>query len=167
MINLKFTTGLIAAVMLILCCCTIRHKPKASLVEYRLIPNFSVKGPIEVISGQKRSQQTLEIVPHDVIVDYQQVGELAKQMLESELEKNQSARSDQGSKILKIGITDIRISPKFQCIIYFSVDGGNGYKKGHQAKGQSWNYNKAIDRAIADIAVKILNDESILNYLES
>ena len=167
MINLKIMTSLLGFVVLVLCGCTIHHEPKTRSVRSRLIPNFSINGPVKVISGQQRRQKTLDIDPYNVVVDYGQVGEIAKKMLESELDNRRSSSSDLDPKTLTIGISDIRITGAFQCNIYFYIEGGDGYKKGHKAMGQSWNYQKAIDCAIADIAVRILNDEHILSYLES
>ena len=53
-----------------------------------------------------------------------------------------------------------------RCFVNYTVETGDGYVRGNEVVGASWNYETAIDMAVANVAVGVLNDEKILNYLE-
>jgi hypothetical protein len=54
----------------------------------------------------------------------------------------------------------------FRCIVNTTIETGDGYVRGIEVVGASWNYQVAIDTAVSNVAVGVLNDEKILNYLE-
>jgi hypothetical protein len=54
----------------------------------------------------------------------------------------------------------------FGCIINHTVETGDGYRHGIEVIARSWSFKKAIDAAVAEVAISVLNDENILSYLE-
>jgi len=90
-------------------------------------------------------------------------------LLKSELDKRKEEITVSTPKVITVAIDDLKMFPmvgNFRCIINYTVKTGDGYVRGIEVLGGSWNYRTAIDMAVANVAVGVLNDEKILSYLE-
>ncbi|MGQ0549930.1 MAG: hypothetical protein ACT4PY_09735 [Armatimonadota bacterium] len=89
-------------------------------------------------------------------------------VLRGELDKRSAAGRGVPKRIM-VAIVDLRMIPTpgtFRCIINHTVETGDGYRRGIEVIGGSWDFRKAIDAAVANVAISVLNDEKILAYLE-
>ena len=89
-------------------------------------------------------------------------------LIKDELQKKGISVLESAGKKLKISIVDIWMVPRvgvFKCDFNLTADiGGNAI--GMKASGESWNYEKAMDLALTEAAIVILNNDKIIQYLE-
>ena len=161
---------LIGTLLTALCGCTLQHIPKEQTIEPAKIPPFKAIGTTVLTNTQASTEDVQIAIPaFTITVNYRSYTDLALRQLKSELDKKTDASRARPAKEFKLGIVDIKMLPmsgNFRCIINYTVETGDGYVRGLEAIGGSWNYQTAIDTAMANVVVGILNEERILNYLE-
>ena len=148
--------------------CTLQHLPKEQTIEPASIPPFKAKGTLALINNQLSTANVETTVsPFTITMNYRNFTDLVLKFLRNAIDKNQLGGT--GTKEIKLAIVDVKMLPNagnFRCVINATVEAGDGYVRGLEAVGASWNYQTAIDSAIANIAVAVLNHERILTYLE-
>jgi len=149
--------------------CTVRHTPGDFQIQSGEIPSFSVSEPIRIVNAQTSSSDViLPVPPYKLIINHKQYTDTAIKLLAGEIEKRGGKIAEDASKVIEVSIIDIKIATtvKYRCIIHFTVGTGDAYFKGFEAAGGGWDYEKAIDLAMANVVVEILNNDRILRYLE-
>ena len=89
--------------------------------------------------------------------------------LKSELDRNGNPYSDSASKKIEISVVDVSLASSMGgniCNIDLVIQPGAIPVIGIQASAKSLNYQKAIDYAVADAAIRVLNHREIIRYLE-
>ncbi len=102
-------------------------------------------------------------------VNYRQYTEIALKSLKKELEKKGVTIAAGGPKEIKLAVVDLKmiVMPgRSTCVLNYTVMTGDGYIRGMESTGASWNSRVAIDMAVANVTVGVLNDQRILDYLE-
>lgn len=155
---------------LILFGCTLQHIPGEQQIDPSRLPPFNPIGPVKLTNAQDSSENvSLSTVGLTLLVNYRDYTQLAIKSLKSELEKHGSAVLESAPKEIRLAIVDLKLLPlsiSHKCIINYTVVTGDGYVQGHEAIGESWSYQVAIDTAVTNVAIGVLNDERILDYLE-
>jgi hypothetical protein len=150
--------------------CTIQHIPKEQSIEPARVPPFKVVGAVKLTNTQASIENMpIAVSPFTVNINYKNFTDLALKLLKNELDKKHAGGGTNAAKEIKLAIIDIKMLPmsgNFRCIINYTVETGDAYVRGLEAIGASWNYQTAIDAAIANVAVGVLNNERILTYLE-
>lgn len=157
--------------LIMIASCTLQHVPKEQKIEPAKIPAFKVVGAVKLVNAQLSSEEAQIAVPgFAVTVNYKNYTELALKLLQNELaKKTPAAATGSAAKEIKLAIVDIKMLPmsgNFRCIINYTVETGDGYVRGLESMGGSWSYQTAIDSAVTNVAIGILNTEQILTYLE-
>lgn len=149
--------------------CAVRYTPSDSQITSGEIPSFSVSEPIRIVNAQTSSSDViLPVHPYKLSVNHKQYTDTAIKLLIGEIEKRGGKISGDASKVINVSIIDVKIATtmKFRCIINFTVETGDAYFKGFEVAGGSWDYEKAIDLAMANVVIKTLNNDGILRYLK-
>jgi len=155
---------------LILCGCTLSYAPSQHQIEAQRIPPFKASGSVKLTNAQGSFEDTsITVSPYTILVNYKQYTDLVIKYLRSEVAKRGAAVSGNAAKEIKLAIVDLMvlgIPGTMRCFVNYTVETGDGYVRGNEVVGASWNYETAINMAVANVAVGFLNDEKILNYLE-
>ena len=158
-------------VFLILCGCVTNYVPSEHEIGANRIPPFKPSGSVRLTNAQESSDDVSVSVPGvtTVTVNYRQYTELAIKLLKGELEKKGVAVLGNAAKEIRLAIVDLKVLTvpgTMRCLVNFTVKTGDGYVRGKEVIGANWNYETAIDMAVANVAIGILNDEKFLDYLE-
>ena len=165
------TTGLVAAIGLVASAsCTLRYAPNPPPIESRLVTDLKASGPIQFQNTQNSTAETdLRVPPYTVKVNLYQYTDSVIRLIKRALEGKGISFSDNAEKIVRLAVIDVRMIPlaggRFRCALNLTVETALTGTKGMEASAQSWNFQKAIDYAIADAAALILNNKEITNYL--
>jgi|SRR5919108_2901307 hypothetical protein len=150
--------------------CTLQHVPKEQKIAPANIPPFKVVGAVRLTNTQSSVEDVPLAIPGFTInVNYKSYTDIALKLLRSELDNKSGAVAGSAAKEIKVAIVDIKMLPmsgNFRCIVNYTVESGDGYIRGLEAIGGSWSYQTAIDTAVTNVAVGVLNEERILTYLE-
>ena len=157
-------------VILVLSGCTLHYVPSAPPIEPASIPPFKVVGTVKLTNAQELSEDvSLPIPGFTITANFRQYTDLAIKSLRTELDKKSGGNAGAAEKEIKLAIVDLKMLPgsgNFRCILNFTATTGQGYIRGIEVIGASWNFKTAIDTAVANVAIGVLNDERILSYLE-
>lgn len=160
----------VLVVLLVLSGYALRHVSAASTIEPDRVPSFNVAGPVQIINAQQSSEDVSIPIPlFTLTVNYGQYTESAIRLLKAELDKRSGVAPGSTPKRITVAIVDLRmiaLAGTFRCIVNHTVETGDGYRRGIEVIGGSWDFRTAIDAAVANVAVSVLNDEKILSYLE-
>ena len=156
--------------LLVLSGCALHHISAESTIEPDRIPEFKVAGPIEIVNAQQSSEDVAIPIPgFTVAVNYRQYTESAIKALRGELDRRAGPTAARTPKRVTLTIVDLRMvttGTTFGCIINYTVETGDGSRRGIEVIAWSWRFPKAINAAVTDVAISVLNDEKILSYLE-
>jgi hypothetical protein len=157
-------------VFLIFCGCISSYVPSEHEIGANRIPPFKPSGSVRLTNAQESSKDTsITISPSTFTVNYRKYTEIAIRLLKRELRKKGTIVSGYGAKEIKLAIVDLRVNRMpgtMRCFVNYTVKTGDGYVRGNEVVGASWDFQTAIDMAVANVAVGVLNDEKILNFLE-
>ena len=145
--------------------CAIKHKISTD-TKMQVYPTFTAKGNISVINLEKREHLTISISPSTCTVNVNEIVENVKQAIKYQIIASQSAISNDQKKSIGLSISGIHVSGIFKVTICVKIVLGNGVIRGVEAKGESWNINKAVDYATHNISDKVLGSIDVLNYIE-
>lgn len=161
---------LFLVLLLIIAGCTLRHTVSERTIETNRIPPFKAGGPVKLTNNREPSaENTVSVRPYTITVDYRQYTEIAIRLLKGELEKKGVRVVEKAAKEIKLSIVDLKVLPMpgvMRCILNYTVETGDGYVRGKQVIGANWNFKTAIDMAVTNVAIGVLNDENVLNYVE-
>lgn len=164
------STSYFLVISLILAGCSLRYVPSELSLEPARIPPFKRVGTVTLTNAHESSEDISVSIPGaTVTVNYKEYTDLVIKLLKSELDKRKEEITVSTPKVITVAIDDLKMFPmvgNFRCIINYTVKTGDGYVRGIEVLGGSWNYRTAIDMAVANVAVGVLNDEKILSYLE-
>ena len=120
--------------------------------------------------AQESNEDTFVSTPvYSLSINYKQFTELALKLLKKEVNDRSSSLFGTTPKEIKLTVVDVRLITKYfayRCIINSTVETGDGYIRGFEVIGTSWRDETAIDTALSKVAISVLNDKGILNYLE-
>ena len=158
-------------VFLILCGCVTNYVPSEHEIGANRIPPFKPSGSVRLTNAQESSDDVSVSVPGvtTVTVNYRQYTEFAIKLLKGELEKKGVAVLGNAAKEIRLAIVDLKlliVPGTTRCLVNFTVKTGDGYVRGKEVIGANWYFKTAIDMALANVAIGILNDEKFLDYLE-
>jgi hypothetical protein len=150
--------------------CTLQHTPSEQRIDPARLPPFKPVAPVKLTNAQDSVENvSVPTVAATISVNYRDFTQLAIKLLKNELEKHGSTVQESAAKEIKLAIVDLKLLPlstSHKCLINYTVVTGEGYVRGLEAMGESWNIQTAIDTAITNVAIGVLNDEQILDYLE-
>jgi hypothetical protein len=144
--------------------CAVNYDVKPGQIKSDNVAQYQIVGPIYV-QGEQQSRFK-ELQSSQLRVDYREVAEAAADMLNSELEGRIGTIDQSSPKTIHIHISDMSMIKIWECHINFMVETGEGYSRGYQASGKSWDFTQACNKAMPDIAARILADEGIRVYLQ-
>ncbi len=150
--------------------CTVKYLAKESLVDSTRIPRFKVAGEVKLTNAQGSSDDVL--VPKGNItlsINYREHTQLILNLLKKELDERSSTLFGDAPKEIKLAVVDVKMIPTqlmTRCIMNSTIETKEGYIRGIEVIGASWNFFIAIDTAVANTVIAVLNDEQILAYLE-
>ena len=150
--------------------CTLHHRPADFAIDPGSIPPLPGAEAVTVTRGQvsAAARSRLSVPSYTVTVDYLEYTDAAVDRLRAELLRSGIAVSGHARNTLRLAVayvTIVRSAGSFSCVIDFSVETGDGYRKGHQARAHSWDFRKACNAAISNIVVVTLNDPKVRAYL--
>jgi hypothetical protein len=157
-----------ALTAMILAGCTLHYVPNPSSEELIVVPAFKPGQPVTIINKTAPSDTRLPIGPYDLQVDFRRYADSVVQLLQTELTNRGGVLEGSSSREIRFDITDVRIDQgagRQRCVINFTIGTGDGYLRGLQAIGVSWNYETAIDRAIVEVVKAILTNERVRKYV--
>jgi hypothetical protein len=170
MVNRAGAKLVFLSILLILAGCATSHVANEVPLDPNRIPPFKPKGSVNLINAQRSSKiHSIFLSNLTVRVNYNQYTEIVLSLVKNELRNKGVQVSRYGSKEIEVAVVDLQILPAagtFRCFINYTVRTGDGYMHGNEAVGASWNYQTAIDAAVASAAVGVLNNENVLDYLE-
>ena len=156
-------------ILFVFSACTTIHRSAPSPPDAGRLPPFRVPAPVAIVNSQTSSTDVvLPLRGVDVTVNYRDYTASAIALLRRELDSRATAGSTATRKEIRLAIVDLRIMaiPQMRCIVNFTVETGDGYTRGHETMATNWNFGAAIDAAISNVVVAVLNDEQVIAYLE-
>jgi hypothetical protein len=165
------TTGLLVAFGLVAFAgCTLRYAPNPPPIESGVVKDLKASGPIQFQNIQSTTaERDLRVPPYTVKVNLYQYTESVIRLIRRALEEKGISFSNNAEKVVRLAVIDVTMVPlaggRFRCALNLTVETALTGPKGMEASARSWNFQKAIDYAIADAAVLILNNEEIGKYL--
>jgi hypothetical protein len=157
--------GALTAVLLAGCALGYVPKPNAeAVVDSALKPGQ----PVAIVNKTAPRDAPLPVPPYELRVDYRQYADAAITLLRGELEKRGTVVQASASREIRLNFTDIRIAPgpgRMRAVINCTVTTGDGYVRGFEASGVSWNFQAAIDAAIVDVVDTLLTNARVRQYL--
>ena len=150
--------------------CTLKYKPKPVEIEAYKIPNLTANQPIAFVNVQRAGQVLdLRVSPYKVKVDLHGYTDTVIDLIVDAVKKKKVIISDTSDKAVKIAVIDVGVITRatvFKCDISYTVEAEEIQRYGGEASGESWNFQKAIDIAVTETAVQILNDPRFTDYLQ-
>jgi len=163
---MRTAIGVLALVLL--AGCTLQYVPKPSPEELIVVPVFQPGQPVAIVTKTAPREVLIPIPPYDLKVDFRKYADSAIQLLQSELQKRGGVVQESSAREIRFDLTDMRVVPgagRMRCVINFTVATGDGYLRGLEASGTSWNFETAIDSAIVETVKAILTDDRVRKYL--
>jgi len=148
-------------------CATITHTPK----DYELDeswPTVKTSGPVAVRSGNAPAGRfTIDLAGQSMSVDLQEYTEALVHRVQAALSGQGVVVEPEAPTAIEIEVVYANILPQMRnhCVVDFTVRAGNGYVRGHQARDQSGNPQKACNAALSRAAFELLADEQLQRYL--
>ncbi len=139
-------------------------KPESIVAED--VAQYEITGPVAVTGMQQSRYKMLHPIGQ-LHVDYRDVSGAAATLLSEELQGRIGTVNPESPKTLHIHVSDMILIRSFECLINFVVETGDGYQRGYEAYGKSWNYQEVCNKAFPDIAVLVLGDPAIQLYLQN
>jgi hypothetical protein len=156
-----------------LAACTLHHAPGAAL--NRSPPNspyLHLDGPVRVTAGETlRTSSEIAVAPYTVIVSHPETAAWIVDRMRQVL-LTQPRRSEDMLRVknLTLAVDYVTIVPgvgSFTCYVDYTVSTGNGTVRGDEAKASHWNYQKACDLAMENVAQDVFEARLIRKYLET
>ncbi len=157
-----------ALTAMILAGCTLHYVPNPNSDELIVIPVLKPGQPVAIVNKTAPRETRLSVGPYDLQVDFGKYADSVVRLMQSELAKRGGVVDASSSRQIRFDITDVRIDQgagRQRCVINFTIGTGDGYLRGLQASGVSWNYETAIDRAIVEVVKAILTNERVRKYV--
>ena len=159
---------LIASVLLFNAgCATLDHTPKDFKLEEPW-PTLRASGPVAVHSGDAVAGRfEIKLAGASMTVDLQEYSEALVDRVRTALTSQGITVEEGAPTTVEIEVIYTNILPQMRnhCVVDFSVRAGNGYVRGHQARANSGNPQKACNAALSQAAFVLLADEVIQEYL--
>jgi hypothetical protein len=135
------------------------------------IPELTARGEFRIVNAQAPLRwpiiYPMRMIAKKEYVDYRQLLQVATDALEQHIrDAGGVIVTEGGDKTITLAITDFSNIAIFETFINFTLETGDGYFRGLQAYGKNWNYRRSIDNAVADIPIQVLNDATVISYLE-
>lgn len=152
--------------------CSVRYEPQLPLIEPHMISHPGFDDPLSLKNTQNSASDTIVKLRsgHTLTVNYREYTDLIIQKIKTELEKRGkclTANADKTLGIAVIGVDMITFAGGQDCQINLTVATGGKNLFGLEATAQSMSYKKAINYALAEAAIQILNDRRVHEYLKS
>jgi len=151
------------------CQLTVHHVPKNLVIAPGRVPRLVLTSPIQLSNAQPRKEKIkTETVGYTLLVDYNEYTALFIDILGKEIERSGGSISPRAAKEIKVAITDVGLT---NCMVncFSSADAtvelGDGRVRGFNSKSRG-SMQDAIDKAMVNLAVTILNDERVRHFLE-
>jgi len=137
-----------------------------------MVPGFSGGSPITIINAQDQTEAVLigGQMGHKYFADLNQFTETATELLKTELAKKDIEIAEGAEKQLKLSVTSVQLYWGFaqiRCVLKVKVETLDGYIRefeGNNASG--WTLYRACNGAITRAVGAMLNDDTILAYLQ-
>ncbi|KPJ75235.1 MAG: hypothetical protein AMJ54_15545 [Deltaproteobacteria bacterium SG8_13] len=157
--------------LFIFCSCSLpRYAPKPPVLETSKTAAITFSGPVHFINTQNTQKDIVVLVENFKLnVNLKTYTESVISSLKSEFDRNDYPYFETASKKIRIAVVDVSLASSMGgnvCNIDLVIQPGDHPVIGIQASAQSINYQKAIDYAVADAAIRILNHSKIIRYLE-
>lgn len=152
--------------------CSVHYKPQLPLIEPHMMTKLKFDDPLSLINTQNSAADTTIKLRsgYTLIVNYREYTHLIIQNIKTELEKRGKPlvpNADKTLGIAVIGVDMITFAGGQDCQINLTVATGGKNLFGMEATAQSLSYKKAINYALAEAAIQILNDRRVREYLKS
>lgn len=158
------------ALLLLASGCTMKYEPKPLEIEPHRIPDMTATQPIALVNAQSEGSEIELTVPaYTVTVDLHKTTDAVIDSMAGELRKKGVSVSDTAEKTVKIAVIDVRIITRaavFKCDVSYTVEAEKIERFGGEASDESWNFQKAVDLAVTETAIQILNKRQFVDYLQ-
>ena len=170
--------SLLLIVLVFLVGCTHNYSVKPFPIKPELVPAMHVTDSVQILNVQSEGKNYVfrRAGSNKWIGDLGDWTENAVDLLKFELKKRNINITEDANKILKIAITEGKLSGEFggsRCVVKLKVEAGNGYTQIYEGNhlnsspfAQQARYHAgagAVTRAVTDL----LNDRKIIEYLEN
>lgn len=171
--KLKYVACLtIVFVLMLAVGCTHMVVPKEYPVDQQKVPEFTADKPIDIINAQDKKEKVLlgTNIGHKFMGNLREFTDTAIDTLKTELNKRDIRTSQDAEKKLKVAVTKIHFESGFSgfsCDVTIRIETNDGYigdVEGHDTN--FWYLFPAIHGALNHAVVALLNDASVLAYLQ-
>jgi len=179
MMNLgQLKKSLLLIVLAYLVGCTHNFSVKPFPIKPDLLPELNIKNSVHIVNAQNQGKNTVfkRGGGSKWIGDLGEWTGQAVDLLKFELNKQNVTITDDADKILKLAITEGKLSSEFsgiRCVVILKVEAGNGYTQKYEGnhrnsspiaeQARRYAGAGAVTRAVTDL----LNDREIIEYLEN
>lgn len=148
-------------------CSTIAHTPKDYELE-EAWPTVPTSAPVTVRSTSTPTERfTIKLAGQSMSVDLQEYSDALVQRVRDALSSQGATLAPDAPAVIEVEVVYVNILPQMRnhCVVDFTVRTGSGYVRGHQARHESSNPQKACDAALSRAAFELLADKKIQSYL--
>jgi hypothetical protein len=173
--NPAFWTFTILIILVLATGCTVSHVPKPDTIETGAIPNIRGTSTVLLINGQ--SDQTVRELGRagfgTMTGDLRAWTDAAIAQIKTELEKAGLKAQPDGKKSLKVTVVEAElgvsgidfVAAVAKCRVRLKVEAGDGSVKDGNIESNALAPLSACDKAMSRAVVSLLNDASIVGYL--
>jgi hypothetical protein len=158
------------ALVFVACGGNLKYVPKPVAIEPYKIPDMIALQPIRLMNVQPVGPEIdVTVQPYTVKVDLHSYTQTVIEVMKKQLREKGVPVSDTAEKIVKVAVIDVGIIPRaaiFKCDISYTVEAENIARFGAEASAENWNFQKAIDLAVTEAAVRIMNDQRFIGFVE-
>jgi len=170
-----------SVVLIVLAClvgCTHNFNVKPFPIKPNLLPALNIQKSVQIVNVQDQGKNNIfkSGAGSKWIGDLGQWTEGAVELVKFELNKQNVTITDAADKILKLAITKGKLTTEFagiRCVVTFEVEAGNGYTQTYE--GNHRNSSPIAEQArryagagaVSKAVTQLLNDKSIIQYLEN
>ena len=164
----------ISALMVLMIGCTVNYAPKPAGVNLAKLQDIDSTLHVNIVNAQNNSDEIIigryegEIFVGDLQTLTGSVVELAKEVFE----EDRSTISDRSSIMLKLAVTDAKVrardffvSGSALCKISLKVETGDGYSRTYGVIDSGRHGLWACDNTITKVVNSLLQDKTIIDYL--
>ncbi len=162
-------------VMFVMIGCASHHVPNSGAIEFSDFPKVDNKQHLNIINDQANSEEISigNFGAGKLVGDLKTWTGSAVEITQKSLEKEGVIISENASKILKLAVTDAKVTTAgvpmvaalARCQRLLKTETGDGYSKVYEGTNKALNPPWACDAAMKSVISALLNDKTILAYL--
>ncbi len=169
--------GIIFILFMLLFGCSHSYSVKPFPIKPDLVPEINVKDSVHIVNAQDQGKNIVfySIAGSKWIGDLGEWTGQAAGLLKFELNKRNITIAEDAHKILKLAITEGKLSSEFsgiRCVVMLKVEAADGYAQeyegnhiNHSPFAQQARYHAGAG-AITKAVTALLNDKNIISYLQ-